>query len=258
MAKPTPRPWYLSLPAPLAASIADRYSMFAGWRLEEGGDGGGGDAGDGGGEGGKAGEGGDTGTQVDVTSLTADQLKEHPEFNGLVQGMIKDRLDRERAAWQKKLDDAQAKGTQTAEQQAEAARAQMQADLQAKDGTISDLRSALAAKTAESLASAAGAKPDRLAAVARLIDLTGAVDDDGQIVESVIKAAVAKVKKDVPELFGAGGGGGAGTSGGELGGEPAKPVFTKSQLDKMPQAEQLRRWDEIQKAMEDGRVDYAR
>lgn len=110
------------------------------------------------------------------------------------------------------------------------------------------------AKTEAKVAAiAAGANPDRLAAIVRNADLAAAVKD-GDVDENAIKAAVEKVLTEYPEWKKATGTGPT-SSGGELnGGNSGKPTFTKKQLEEMPPEEMAKRIDEINEAIADGRV----
>lgn len=109
------------------------------------------------------------------------------------------------------------------------------------------------AKTEAKVAAlAAGANPDRVAAIVRNADLAAAVKD-GDVDEAAVKAAVEKVLTEYPEWKKAPGG--PSSSGGELnGGDSGKPTFTRKQLEEMPPEEMAKRIDEINAAIADGRV----
>lgn len=258
-------PWYESapLPASLREQIAERYRLFAGVRMDadDGGGDGGGDGGDDAGDGGDDGaDGGDDGG-LDLSAVTLDQLKEHPEFQAELNRVVKDRVKKaEASAREKAKREAEAAG-QSADERAAAEMQTLRDDLTGRDERISALtRELLTAKAAQAAVDAGG-NPKRLAQIARLADLADAVDEDGNIDSGSIKAAVARVKREAPELFSTGDGGSGlpDNSGGELSGEGDKgTAFTRTQLEKMSQEEMTRRWDEIQKAQEEGRVDMTR
>ncbi|HEU5032676.1 MAG TPA: hypothetical protein VFV01_47690 [Spirillospora sp.] len=257
-------PWYetAALPPALRARIAERYRLFAGVTMEEsgGGDAGGGDAGgDGGGDaGGGTGEGTGAAT-VDLSQVTLEQLKEHPDFQNEINRVVKERVGKEKDAWQKKLDDAAAAANLTAEQRAEAEK-QAAADQLAAEKARSSAAFQLVAQTqAQVIAVQAGGRPDRSAAIAAQADLSAVVDEDGTVDTAAIKAAVTKVLRDFPEWKSDGTKADLpSTSGGELTGGTQAPSFTKSQIEQMSESERLRRWPEIEKAMTEGRFDYAR
>lgn len=110
----------------------------------------------------------------------------------------------------------------------------------------------VAATEAKVAAIAAGANPDRLAAIVRNADLAAAVKD-GEVDEAAVKAAVDKVLTEYPEWKK--GPAGPSQSGGEMnGGNSGKPTFTRKQLEEMGPEEMARRIDEINEAIADGRV----
>jgi hypothetical protein len=109
------------------------------------------------------------------------------------------------------------------------------------------------AKTEAKVAAiAAGANPDRLAAIVRNADLTAAVKD-GEVDEAAVKAAIDAVLTEYPEWKKAHTG--PSSSGGELNGsESGKPSFTRAQIEAMSPDERVRRIEEINDAMANGRI----
>ena len=83
------------------------------------------------------------------------------------------------------------------------------------------------------MALAAGANPERIAQVVRLVDLSEVtIGDDGELDAALIKTAVEAVKKDLPELFGAAGH--TQRSGGDFGqGTGGKRVYAQSEFAKL-------------------------
>jgi hypothetical protein len=164
--------------------------------------------------------------------------------------VIGERLSAEQAKWQKKLDDAQALAGKSETDKLTIERDQ--ATQRAQEAT-QKAAERVAKTEAKVAAIAAGARPDRLDAIIRTADLTGAVKD-GDVDEAAVKAAVEKVLGDFEEWKAKPGG--PTQSGGELngGGGDGKPTFTRKQLEEMPPEEMAARIDEINDAIADGRV----
>lgn len=104
-------------------------------------------------------------------------------------------------------------------------------------------------------AAAAGAKPERIDRILRLLDLDDVTAEDGKVDTEAISAAVKALKAEVPELFGpaqppARSGGDMSGSGGD------KRTWTRAQvaeLAKDPKKYAEHR-EEINAAMRDGRI----
>lgn len=111
----------------------------------------------------------------------------------------------------------------------------------------------IARTEAKVAALAAGAKPDRVEALIKQADLTGAISDDGDVDDAKVKAAVEKALTAYPEWKAAPG---TQRSGGDLGGGGGgdKPTFTRKQIEDMAPEELARRIDEVNDALADGRV----
>lgn len=164
--------------------------------------------------------------------------------------VLQSRLAEEQGKWQKKLDDAQALAGKNETEKLTIERDQANARaVEARDKAAEKV----ATTEAKVAAIAAGANPERVAAIVRNADLAGAVKD-GDVDEAAIKAAVEKVLTEYPEWKAKPGG--PSQSGGELngGGGGGKPTFTRKQLEDMPPEEMTRRIDEINEAIADGRV----
>ena len=148
----------------------------------QGGDGvGSGDGGQGGAAGGK------TFTQEDVDAI------------------ITKRLAREQKNWETKLEEEKKKANMTEQEKLKAL-----ADEADKKGktAIDAANKRLVTAEAKVQATALGVKPERIAYVLKLADLSGAdVDDKGNVSEKVVKQAIEAVLKDLPELKGTGPGG---------------------------------------------------
>lgn len=230
-----------------------------------GGDGGGGSGGTStgtGGEGGKPPEGGgkppEGGGKVDLTQLSVDDLRSHPEFQGEINRVVTERVKREQAKWQQQLEEerkrAQLPDAEKATADLEAARKQAQESAE----RVTAAYQKVAQTRAQVLAIEAGGRADRAAAIVGQADLTGAVDDDGNVSDAVVKAAVTKVLGDYPEWKADAKKPPAGRSGGELtGGQGGDgPTFTQSQVEAMSTEERVAKWDQIEKAMAEGRFVY--
>ncbi|SNR33015.1 capsid assembly scaffolding protein Gp46 family protein [Blastococcus mobilis] len=175
-----------------------------------------------------------------------------PEFTQAdLDRVLKQRLADEQAKWQKKLDDAQALAGKNETEKLTIERDQAQ---QRAAEATQKAAERVAKTEAKVAALAAGANPERVAAIVRNADLAAAVKD-GDVDEAAVKAAVEKVLTEYPEWK-------AGTqqsvpssSGGDLnGGKDSKPTFTRKQLEEMPPDEMAKRIDEINEAIADGRV----
>lgn len=166
-----------------------------------------------------------------------------------------DRLISERLAAEKKkhdqaLADERAKAGKTAEEKAELERAQAERDSKEK---ITAAQTRAVQAEAKGIARDLGARPDRLAAILKQADLSKAATDDGDVDEAAVKTAVEAVLKDYPEWK-------ADKttttrSGGDLGGHGGdKPTFTRKEIEDMSSEERVKRIDEINAALADGRV----
>lgn len=118
----------------------------------------------------------------------------------------------------------------------------------------------IATTEAKVAALAAGAKPERLAGVLKLADLSEAVGDDGEPDESAIKKAVEAVKAEYPELFGGSQSGKGSASGGDFsqggnGGVKRYSLAAMTELARKSPAEFAKVQDDYIKAINEGRID---
>ena len=104
-------------------------------------------------------------------------------------------------------------------------------------------------------AAAAGAKPERLNRILRLLDLDDVTAEDGKVDTEAISAAVKALKAEVPELFGpapppARSGGDMSGSGGD------KRTWTRAQIAELAKdpKKYAEHREEINAAMRDGRI----
>lgn len=175
---------------------------------------------DGGGDGGAGGEGGNGGAgngngDGDQNNNAGGGAAKFSQED--VDAIITKRLAREQKAWEAKLEEEKKKANMTEQEKLKAA-----AEEAEKKGKVAvDAANArIIAAEAKVQAAALGVKPEKVAYVLKLADLSGvAVDDNGNIDEKEVKKAVEKVTKDLPELL-AGGTGGAnlrGNPGGKAG-----------------------------------------
>lgn len=183
------------------------------------------------------------------------QQAEQPKKLDLTQAdldrIIGERLAAERSRHEQALKDAQALAGKNETEKLTIERDQ--ATQRAQEATAKAAER-IARTEAKVAAIAAGANPDRVAAIVRNADLAAAVKD-GDVDETAIKAAVEKVLTEYPEWKASAQQQAPSASGGELnGGQTGKPSFTRKQLEEMPPDEMAARIDEINDAIADGRV----
>lgn len=193
--------------------------------------------------GGQGPAGGDTGTP---------SKDDGPKFTQAdLDRIVNDRVTAEQAKAQKALEEAQALAGKNETEKLTIERDQANARATEAQTKAAERIAKTEAKVA---AIAAGANPERVAAIVRNADLGKAVKD-GEVDEAAVKAAIDKVLTDYPEWKKAAGSGPS-ASGGELNGGAGdqKPRFTRKQLEEMPPEEMARRIDEVNEAIADGRV----
>lgn len=159
---------------------------------------------DGGGDGGTGGEGGNSGAgNGDGNPNAGGAAKTFSQED--VDAIITKRLAREQKAWETKLEEEKKKANMTEQEKLKAA-----AEEAEKKGKVAVEAANARLITAEARiqATALGVKPEKVAYVLKLADLSNAeVDDNGNVDEKIVKQAVEKVLKDLPELKNAGAGG---------------------------------------------------
>jgi hypothetical protein len=207
-----------------------------------------------GGEGSQSAEGGTGGGQPSSAGGTGSGQtggQPEPKFSQAdLDRIIGERLASERAAWQKKLDDA-------AELAGKSETEKLQTQLEQANTRATEVTQKAAQRVARTeakvVAHSLDARPDRLDAILKQADLSKAVKDDGEVDEAAVRTAVEAVLKDYPEWKKSST---TSQSGGELngGGGNGKPNFTRKQLEDMPPEEMAARIDEINAAIADGRV----
>ena len=112
----------------------------------------------------------------------------------------------------------------------------------------------LVAAEARVAAAAAGAKPERLDRVLRLLDLDAVTVEDGTPDAKAVASAVAALKDDIPELFG---GAPSKRSGADMeGGGDGKRVWTRAQIAELAKrpSEYAKHEEEIDAALREGRI----
>lgn len=180
------------------------------------------------------------------------QQQPEPKFSQAdLDRIVGERIAAEKAKHDKALADAQALAGKNETEKLTIERDQATARAQEATQKAAERVAKTEAKVA---AIAAGANPDRLAAIVRNADLSAAVKD-GEVDEAAVKAAIDKVLTEYPEWKAKPGG--PTQSGGEMnggGGDGGKPRFTRQQLEQMPPDEMAKRIDEINEAIADGRV----
>lgn len=103
-------------------------------------------------------------------------------------------------------------------------------------------------------AAAAGAKPERLERIVRLLDLDDVAVEDGVPDSKAVAAAVKALKAELPELFG---GAPSKRSGADMeGGDGDKRVWTRAQIAELAKkpSEYAKHEEEIDAALREGRI----
>ena len=113
----------------------------------------------------------------------------------------------------------------------------------------------LAESEANALALASGVDAKHLPQAMRLADLSGAVNDEGEVDSEAIKRAIEQVKEDFPMVL-AGATAGPGKSGADFSGDAGKRTWTQAQIRALAgdAAEYAKYEAEIDEAVREGRV----
>lgn len=230
--------------------FAHNRERFGGFFMEEGATGATGATGPDGGATGGTGATGATGGEgaTGDTGTTGAAGAEKAFTQGDLDRILGEKLAKERTKFETQLAEAQANAGKSELERITAERDKFKD--QAENGSKAGAEN-LAKAEAKVIALVAGARDDRLTKVVAEADLTGVVDDDGEVDETKLKAAIDKVLVDYPEWKKT-----PGKSGGELGGGAGgdKPTFTRKQIQDMTPAERVKRLDEINEAMAAGRI----
>lgn len=156
----------------------------------------------------------DTTATSDQTTNDASQTSDASNGEGQQQGnagtftqadidrVVRQRLARAEKDWQAKADEARRQAAMTEEEKLKAKVAE--ADQRAQDA---EARAAARLVAAEARVQAAslGVKPERIAAVLKLADLTGVgLGEDGEPQADALKSAIGNVLRDYPEFKGGG------------------------------------------------------
>lgn len=184
----------------------------------------------------------------DAPTPTADSGKTFTQEE--LDRIIGERLASRDKTWEQKLKDAQATAGKS---ELEAAQIKAQQAEERAAALAKTAAERVTAAEAKAVALSLGTKPDRVAALIKHADLTAAVDDDGNVDDSKVRAAIEKALTDFPEWKATTT---VSASGGDIkpGSGSDKPTFTRAQIEGMSQDELIRRVDEINEAMADGRV----
>lgn len=167
--------------------------------------------------------------------------------------IVGERIAKERKTFEQQMADLQATAGKT-ELEAERIKREQ------AEGKVTEVTKAsaqrIAGTEAKLAAHLAGARPDRLDAILKQADLTEAVSETGEVDEAKVKAAIDKVIADYPEWKADTTPGLPGSSGPSMlpDGSGQKPVWTRQQLRDMPQAERVKRADELALAAAEGRI----
>ena len=119
---------------------------------------------------------------------------------------------------------------------------------------LSGAAATLVGAEARVAALSAGAPAAKLAGILKLADLSDVEVTDGEVDQTAVKAAIATVKKDYPELFGAQPSGPA-SSGADFTGAPqGKRTYTEAEIKAMSTSDFFKAQDDINAAYKEGRV----
>jgi len=190
------------------------------------------------------------------TGETAPRVQFTPEQQAAIDELVAERVRRaERVAAQKAKAEADEAMRRASMDETERLKAE-KADAEKRAGeAMTQATKVLVNAEARIAAAAAGAKPERIDRILRLLDLDDVTAEDGKVDTEAISAAVKALKAEVPELFGpaqppARSGGDMSGSGGD------KRTWTRAQvaeLAKDPKKYAEHR-EEINAAMRDGRI----
>lgn len=177
-----------------------------------------GGAGTGGGAGGQGGDGGGAADKGGAGKGDGDPNAGKTFSQEELDAIITKRLAREQKAWEIKVEEERKKANMTEQEKLKVAAEE--AEKRGK-AAVDLANQRLVAAEAKAQALALGVKPEKIAYLLRLADLSAAdVDDKGTVNEKVVKQAIEAVLKDLPELK-AGGPGGLNIGGNPAGGGTA-------------------------------------
>lgn len=234
--------------------FAHQRARFAGWRMEDDDSGGGDTGGDNNAGGAGGGDTGGSGGNDTGTGGTGGGDAEKRFTQADLDKLIQDRLAKEKSRFDAQLKELQdnAGKSDLEKVTAERDRYKQQAETGGKESA-----QRLAKAEAKVAALAANGRDDRLGAIIAQADLTDATNDDGDIDETKVRAAIDKVLTDFPEWKRT-----PGRSGGELNEDrDQKQTYTREQvrtitagLGNLPPAERDKKLAELNRAMAEGRV----
>lgn len=185
----------------------------------------------------------------------AGKVKFTPEQQAAIDELVAERVRRaERAAAKREQDEAAEAARRAQMDETERLKAEKEdAEKRAAEALAKAERTLVNAE-ARVVAAAAGAKPERLDRIIRLLDLDGVAVEDGTPDAKAIAAAVDALKADVPELFAAGAP--SKRSGADIDGGDGKRVWTRAQIAELAKwpAEYAKHEAEIDAAMREGRI----
>ena len=153
-----------------------------------------------------------------------------PEQQAAIDELVAERVRRaERAAAQRAKEEANEAAKRAQMDETERLKAEKEDAVKQAAEALARADRTLVAAEARVAAAAAGAKPERLDRVLRLLDLDAVTVEDGTPDAKAVASAVAALKDDIPELFG---GAPSKRSGADMeGGGDGKRVWTRALLD---------------------------
>jgi hypothetical protein len=249
MTTPTRKPAQITLDT-LPQLFAYHRERFGGFTMVEGEGGEGGGSGDGAGAGAGegAGSGAGAGAGAGGQGAGAGTATEAKFTQADLDRVIADRLAKEKTKFDAQLKELQDNADKTEVEKLTAERDKYKQQVDTSGKTTGETLAKVEAKVQ---ALVVGGRDDRLTQIIAAADLSTAYDADGTVDEAKVKAAIEKVLTDFPEWKKT-----PGKSGGELGGGTGgdKPTFTRKQIEDMTPEERVKRLDELNEAMAEGRI----
>lgn len=178
-----------------------------------------------------------------------------PEQQAAIDELVAERVRRaERAAAQRAKEEANEAAKRAQMDETERLKAEKEDAVKQAAEALARADRTLVAAEARVAAAAAGAKPERLDRVLRLLDLDAVTVEDGTPDAKAVASAVAALKDDIPELFG---GAPSKRSGADMeGGDGDKRVWTRAQIAELAKrpSEYAKHEEEIDAALREGRI----
>lgn len=187
---------------------------------------------------------------------SAGKVEFTPEQQAAIDRLVAERVKRAETAAEKRAKTAAEEAAKRAQMdESERLKAEKaDAEKRAADALALASRTMVNAE-ARIAAAAAGAKPERLERIVRLLDLDAVAVEDGVPDSKAVAAAVKALKAELPELFG-GAAASASRSGAEIEGGDGKRTWTRAQIAELSRKpdEYAKHEEEIDAAYREGRI----